>query len=1014
MRARPGATLRMPTGTVTFLFTDIEGSTRLWEAHSESMREALARHDVLVRDAIVANDGVIFKTMGDAFCAAFASSGAAVAAAVAAQRAILGERWPDQTQIRVRMAVHTGAVESRGGDYFGQPLNRVARLLAAGHGGQVLLSLAAQELARDALPAGVTLQDMGERRLKDLIRPERIFQLVAPGLPAEFPPLRTLDVRRHGLPIQLTSFVGREREMQQVRALLRSSRLVTLTGTGGAGKTRLAMQVGADCIDEFPDGAWLVELAPLSDAALVAQSVAAVLGVKEAPGVPVATTLVRELEDRQLLVILDNCEHLVEAAARLCETLLAHCAGVRILATSREALRSPGEVGYRVPSLAAPDPGSNREVESLTQYAAVQLFIDRAVAAHSTFRVDNVNAPAVASLCFHLDGIPLAIELAAARVKSMTADEINERLGQRFRLLTGGSRTALPRHQTLRALIDWSYDLLSDPERDLFARLSIFAGGWTLRAAEQVCGGSGVSGESIVGLLASLADKSLLQVEEREGATRYRLLETVRQYARDRLLEMGEDASWRNRHLAYFAAWADDVYPRLGSADQPRLIEQLEAEHDNLRAALAWSSGEGGDGEVGLRLASKLHFFWLVRGYLNEGRNWLAGLLAGAAGDPAIRARALGGEGALARLQGDYAAARSLYEQSLAIHRDLGDLRGIADSLSNLGLVGFHRGEYTSALSSLEEAVAIQRELGDRHAMAFSLNVMGMVTMAQADYPRARRLLEESLAIRRETGNRHGMAATLNNLGNLATCQGDYARARTLHEEGLAIRRQLGDKRGIAAALINLGHLDLETDASASAREVFEQCLAIFRELGDRYGIGESLANLGRDAARQGDLASARGFLEQSLAVCREAGDGLGVAKSLGSLGIVTAELGDYRTARAHLADAVKRLRELDDRLTVARTLRALARVACVLYGPLHAARVWGGAERLQSDINVPIVPGDRPDYERQIAAARGALGDDAAFDAAWREGRAMTLDETIARALAEPGASRAGGDAGM
>ena len=572
MAVKSGATLPLPTGTVTFLFTDIEGSTKLWEAHSELMRETLARHDLLVRDAIIAGGGAIFKTMGDAFCAAFSSSEAALAAAAAAQRSIVAECWPDETPIRVRMALHTGAVESRRGDYFGQPLNRVARLLAAGHGGQVLLSLAAQELARDALPAGVTLRDLGERRLKDLIRPERIFQLLAPDLPAEFPPLKTLDIRRHNLPIQLASFVGREREMQEVKAFLRSSRLVTLTGAGGAGKTRLAMQVGADRIDDFSDGVWFVELAPLSDPALVTQTMAAVLGLKEAPGVSLAATLLRELKNKELLLVLDNCEHVVEAAARLCDALLANCAGIRILATSREALRTPGEVTYRVPSLATPDPGSNNEIESLTQYAAVQLFIDRAVAVKSTFQVNNANAPAVAGLCFHLDGIPLAIELAAARVKSMTAEEINERLGQRFRLLTGGSRTALPRHQTLRALIDWSYDLLSDQERNLLARLSVFAGGWTLAAAENVCSGHG-SERGIDGRSAGLSRRQEPSSGRgARGRDRYRLLETVRQYARDRLLDSGEDASWRNRHLSLLrGAGRSDPSAPIATAEQPRL-----------------------------------------------------------------------------------------------------------------------------------------------------------------------------------------------------------------------------------------------------------------------------------------------------------------------------------------------------------------------------------------------------------------------------------------------------------
>ncbi len=1000
MVAPSGGALGSPSGTVTFLFTDIEGSTRLWEEFPAEMEAALARHDALLRAAIHDHDGYVFATGGDAFCAAFHTAADGVAAARNAQRALVRESWPGRVHIKVRMALHTGAAELRDSDYFGPPLNRVARLLATGHGGQVLLSLATEELVRDGLPTGVALRDMGERRLKDLIRPERVYQLVAPELPADFPPLRTLEARAHNLPIQLTSFVGRDREMQEIKALLRKTRLVTLTGTGGSGKTRLSLQVGADLVDDFADGIWLVELAPLAEVKLVPQAVATVLGLKEQTGRSVTETLTGHLKDREVLLLLDNCEHLVEASAQLCQALLAACPRLHILATSREALRVPGEQSYRVPSLATPDPSATATPVALTPFAAVQLFIDRAVAAQSTFQVNNSNAPAVASLCFHLDGIPLAIELAAARVRSMTTEEINNRLGQRFQLLTGGSRTALPRHQTLRALIDWSYDLLTDQERHLLARLSVFAGGWTLAAAREVCGDAGTSEESMIELLDSLADKSLLQIDEREGATRYRLLETVRQYARDRLMETGDEATWRNRHLSHFVDLAEAMHPRLALADQKKAFDRLETEHDNLRAALAWTSGQGGDIGEGLRLASLLSFFWMVRGYLSEGRRWCSTLLARPGGALKYRAGACGGAGTLARQQADYAEARAMYEQALAIHREVGNRRGIADSLSNLGLIDFHRGEYTAALAQLEDAVPILRELGDREAEAFALNVMGMVKLSQTDYPHARKLLEQSLAIRREMGHRIGMAVTLINLGNVVMMQGDYSHARRIQEEGLAIRRELGDRRGTAGALMNLGEIDLETGDFSSAGKVFEECLAVFRELGDRYGIGEALANLGSVAVKQGDFAAARAWLEQSLAVYRDTGDRRGISQSLNTLGLVTMESGDRRSAHAHLAEALTMLRELGDRRTIAEALRTLARMACVLSGPVQAARIWGGEERLREEINTPIPPGDRADYERHVAAARAACADDTAFDRAWQDGRAMPLEQVIDLAL--------------
>jgi predicted ATPase/class 3 adenylate cyclase len=908
---------------VTFLFTDIEGSTRLWQQNPDAMGAALARHDALLREAIEQNEGRVFKMMGDAFCSAFPTAGNALAAARAAQFALAQEPWPEPARIKVRMALHTGAAEVRDHDYFGLSLSRVARLLTAAHGGQILLSLATQELVRDGLPEGVTLRDMGERRLKDLIRPERVYQLIAPELQAEFSPLKTLDARAHNLPIQLTSFIGREREMQQLKSMLGSARLVTLLGMGGAGKTRLALQAGADRIDDFADGVWLVELAPLTDKRLVPQTVATVLGINEQPGVAITDTLTRKLKTKELLVILDNCEHVVEASARLCQALLAACASVRILSTSREALRVPGETICHVRSLATPEPNVPASVESLTQYAAARLFIDRAVAAQPAFRVNNANAPAVASICQHLDGIPLAIELAAARVRSMSAEEVNQRLDQRFRLLTDGSRTALPRQQTLRALIDWSYALLNGTEQALLCRLAVFAGGWTLAAAEAICAGEPVETRGMLDILTSLADKSLILAEERSGATRYRLLETVREYARDRMRERGEDAHWHERHLAHFLALAEEGESQLMGTDQRPWLDRLEVEHDNLRSALAWSAAAAGDANAGLRLAAALFRFWSIRGYLAEGRDWLSALLAAAPdGRVAARARALSGAGGLAWQQGDNLAARTLHGECLAIRRELGDRRGIAATLSNLGIVSYDEG----------------------------------------DYPIARKLIEEALAIQRELGHKRGIAHSLNNLGIVASDEGDYASARVFHEECVAIQRELGDRRGVAVSLNNVAAMAHEQGESSLARTLHEQSLAIFRELGDRRGTADALNGLGNVVRDRGDLQSAKAFQEESLAICRELGDRRGIAISLEGLADVAAALG-----------------VLD-----------------------RAARIWGAAERIREEIGSPLRPGERPRYDRQVAAARVALGNDGAFDRAWQAGRALTREEAIELALAQ------------
>ncbi|MBM3459804.1 MAG: tetratricopeptide repeat protein, partial [Armatimonadetes bacterium] len=591
-------------------------------------------------------------------------------------------------------------------------------------------------------------------------RPETVFQLRHPDLAPDFPPLRSLDnpELKHNLPQQVTSFIGREKEIAEVRRLFGTTRLLTLTGAGGCGKTRLALQAAADLLDGSGDagthgsGCWLVELAALADPGLVPRTAASALGLREEPGRPILQTLTDHLKGKHLLLFLDNCEHLLDACARLADTLLRSCPRVLLLATSREPLGIAGETAFRVPSLSVPDPEGLRGAtpERLSPYESVRLFIERARQVQPGFQVTNRSAPALASVCHRLDGIPLALELAAARVRSLTVEELNQRLDQRFRLLTGGSRTALPRLQTLRALIDWSYDLLSAAEQALLCRLSVFAGGWTLDAAEQVCTGEGVEAWEVLDLLTGLADKSMVVAAEQEGATRYRLLETVRQYGQDRLRERDEEAAWRDRHLAHYLALAEEAAPELTGREQAAWLVRLETEHDNLRAALEWSGETGGGAESGVRLAGALWRFWEMHGHFTEGREWLARVLdAGAGTAPVVRAEALNGAGNLANDQGDYAAARAFHQESLAIRRGLGDRRGIAGSLNNLGNVACDQSDYGAARALLEESLAIKRELGDQRGIAGSLGNLGRTVVEQGDYAAARALQEESLAIGR-------------------------------------------------------------------------------------------------------------------------------------------------------------------------------------------------------------------------------------------------------------------------
>jgi predicted ATPase/class 3 adenylate cyclase len=897
------------------------------------MPAVLARHEVLLRQAIEAHGGHVFKMVGDQCCAAFPTAPAALRAALAVSGVQagcpLGERsgvqeepisgperlnprtperlnprTPERLDLRLRIALHTGTALERDGDYLGPALNRVARLLAAAHGGQILLSRATHELVREHLPEDASLRDLGTHRLKDLQQPEHVFQLQHSCLPTELAPVRSLEAFAHNLPIQVTSFVGREAEIAEVKRLLTATRLLTLTGAGGCGKTRLALQVAADLLEGEDDGAWFVDLAPLTDPALLAQTVASVLGIREEPGRPLAQTVVDALLPRKLLLILDNCEHVLEASAALAGTIMRRCPGVQILATSRERLNLPGETAYRIPSLSAPDPSTlNTELFTLTQYEAVRLFIDRAIAVVPAFVVTNENAPAVAEVCHRLDGIPLAIELAAARVRVLPAEQIAARLDDRFRLLTGGSRASLPRQQTLRALIDWSYDLLSEPEQALLRLLSVFAGGWTLEAVEAVCSGvqegamrgaedlnartpERLNADEVLDLLTSLVDKSLAQYEERAGGGRYRLLETIRQYARERLEAEGEAAAAQARHGDWFLSLAERAEPELWGPRQVEWLDRLEQEHDNLRAALSWcgktldSSQWLVDGpatagskldrhssepttnhqpqttavEKGLRLGGALWRLWELRGYLGEGREHLTAMLAlpGAETRTAVRARALRSAGAMAYCQGDCGAVRSYCEEALAIFREIGDRSGIGWSLNYLRWTATFQGDDETARTLAEESLAAFREAGDQPGITWGLCSLAWGGLAVGgDRETARALAEESLRISRAIGYKEAMAWSIGLLGDLGYYAGDYGTARALWEESLTMLRELGHSRAISLWLFDIAELTRAQKDYGEARALYRESLEMSRQQGNRRLIARNLEGMAAAAIEQ-------------------------------------------------------------------------------------------------------------------------------------------------------------------
>jgi predicted ATPase/class 3 adenylate cyclase len=734
-----------PTGTVTFLFTDLEGSTRLWEQHPESMKGALARHDEILRDAVESHHGHVVKMTGDGIHAAFATAHDAVDAALEAQRALNEEQW-SAADLRVRMGVHTGEAEIRAGDYFGGTLNRAARLMRVAHGGQTLLSQVTAELIEESLPAGVGVRDLGEHRLRDLSRPERVFQLFGPGCVGEFPPLRTLDAFPGNLPVQVTSFVGRVEERARVATELAGAPLVTLTGVGGVGKTRLALEVAAESVAEYHDGAWLVELAGVRDAGAVPDATVATFGLQPSGGSSATETLLEFLRGKTLLLVLDNCEHLLRAVGDLVANVVRGCPGVRVLATSREGLNVAGERMLGVASLDVPVNAAG--LDAIAPCDAVVLFVERARAVKASFMLDASNAAAVAQVCRRLDGIPLAIELAAARIAMLTPAELARRLDERFRLLAGGQRGVVERHQTLRAAIDWSYDLLSETEQLLLDRLSIFVGGFSLEAAEAVAAGGAVETDAVFELLATLVARSLVVADTEGDDTRYRLLETIRQYAQEHLDASGDGDRLRTTHAVYYAGFGETAIPRTTAPEGIEWEHRLEREFDNFRAALTWAT-DNQDTDTAMRLLG----MWdapivPTDATLMSTYQWAAEVspaLPGAAEHPKYPA-ALSVAAMSAYARGDQELAERRCHDAVVAEDRLGTEPsiGLWVARSSIALAGGHADD---AVEHAAHAVEMARVRGDTAWLVNSLSYSALAHTMLGDASRALAEADEVLSL---------------------------------------------------------------------------------------------------------------------------------------------------------------------------------------------------------------------------------------------------------------------------
>ncbi|MEX0826032.1 MAG: tetratricopeptide repeat protein [Acidimicrobiia bacterium] len=818
---------------LTFLFTDIEGSTRLWDLHPQAMKKALSDHDELIRKVVDAHGGKVFKHTGDGALSVFGSAADSLAAAADVARRFSEMVHPDVGALKVRIAVHTGEAEERDDDYFGPALNRTSRLLSVAHGGQVLVSLVTERMAGGSVGDGVAFRDLGEHRLRDLARSEQIFQMDIEGVAGDFPPLRTPDMVPNNLPTLATSFVGRDQEMEEVKKLIRGARVLTVTGVGGAGKTRLSIQAAVELVDEFPGGTWLVELGAITDSDLIDATAADALGVAQPPGRTIRQSIIDHLAGRQALLIVDNCEHLISAAAEFVDDVISGAPEVKVMATSRELLGVSGEVAYGMPSLAMPRRGDTPDLAELVRYDAVRLFLERAQAGQPNFHMNDAMAPAVTEICRRLDGMPLALELAAARLRTFSPKQIAENLDQRFRLLTGGSRTALPRQQTLSAAIDWSYRLLDPPERRLFERLSVFQGGFTLEAVEDICTDEGLDVLSVLELLPSLVDKSLVAVDSEGDDARYRLLETLRQFARDRLDESGAADEFRRRHAGWFRDMSVEAGKNIRGPREQEWWQRIDTELDNLRQAMTWAI-EGGEPALALEIAGGFWRFWWFKARWSEGVGWLERAVEAAGENAPMHARAQG--------------------------------------LLGLGTLLISTERHLDSVPMLEESIELYRRLDEEgadpsllmHGYSAALINLGAEMEGLGEYDRAGDLNEQALEVSRRIGDPAGLAVSLGNLAESAGRSGDIEGARERFKDAIAASRALQSAQRLVEQYFQVGFFELSAGEPQRAREALQQALAQAEGGGLENYVPQSRAYLAFCEAEAGDDLALDRYVEHA------------------------------------------------------------------------------------------------------------------------------------------------------
>jgi predicted ATPase/class 3 adenylate cyclase/Tfp pilus assembly protein PilF len=976
------------------LLTDIESSTPLLRRLGAAYDEVLATHHRLIREAVGRCGGVEVKTEGDAFIVVFVDPTDAIAAATVAQRALVAEAWPEGVALRVRMGLHRGEARVVNDDYISLALHQAARVLAAANGSQILMSSRVAD-AVESLPPDTVLDDLGGFHVRDFDAVEHLHQVVHPDLPSDLPPPRVPSALVHNLVLARSPFVGMTNELAELTKLVEGARLTTIVGAGGIGKTRLSCEVGLAVAWRYPQGVWFVGLADMTDDVPLVSAVADALGVVDQRR-SLVDVIVERLSVGPAVLILDNCEHLLAATADLLEHLLDSCPELTVLATSREPLGVPGEEVFRLTPL--PVPREDQTLAELQLCESVSLFCQRGALARRGFALDETNRVAVAEICRRLDGIPLALELAAARLGAMSVADMAARLTDRFTLASAGPRRAPERQRTMRATLDWSHSLLDEDEQSLFRRLAVFGGGATLDAIEAVCVDQRLDADAIADLLGSLVDKSLVVLDEHGTTMRYRLLEPTRAYATDKLDATDETERLSAAHLRWCLVLAEEAEALLSGPDQASALAGLDDELANIRRALGWASAH--DPAGALALGGALYDFWHTRGHHAEARGWIEPLLADAREHPSVpAARALRVVARAAQSRGDFDAARTGYEDSLAMSRGLADKSGMARTLAALATVALVTGDYDAAQAGFEESLAVSREVGHKGGVGAALLSLADVAFDQGDYDVARLGYEEALVIGSELDDKRRVALSRVGLAGVCFYQGDFEAARAGFETSLAISRELGDKLGVAFALGSVANVAIAQGDYDAARTVAEESLAISRELAYRRGVALALGHLANIAAAEGDYDAARLGFEESLAISRELGDKRRAAFSLVGRAKVATAQEDSDSARAAFREALDLASGHGNYQALIEIIEGTADID-LRAGELDAGtRLYGAADGLRSARGTPRAPRDKSRVDAQIGRGRAALGDDA-FTRLWGEGAEMALDEAVTATL--------------